>query len=246
MSRRGDTRFWQVPRWLAWLSWLVEIPLDHFGIDGLPFRIVLVRGQPHLLGPKIVHSAGTDYQVLRMGFAHYGVYTWARTHQPFRVLLIGAGLGSALALLWQAGVLPDTVGFVEVNERVVDWAKRLLPPVIVQRTHFIIQDGWQFLGGTPSRLYHLVVVDVCTDERVPEWVYNPEIYWRLIDRWVVLSGWVLTNLFVHTVAFRQKAQQLIAQLKNTKRTDIQLDVFELPTRSNWLVRITTKPQCIHE
>ncbi len=220
--------------------------MDQFTVGGLPFRVVLVRGEPHLLGPNIVHSAGTEYRVFRLGFAHYEVYAWARTHRPLHVLLIGAGLGSALALLWQEGIVPDSIDFVEIEERIVHWAKRLLPPAIVHRTRFVVQDGWQFLQGQLKHAYHLIVLDVCTDEQVPDWVYFPALYRVITGRWLRPGGWLLANLFVHTTAFREKAQRLIHKLREDQLSDFQLDVFELPTQSNWLLRITAKDQHAHE
>ncbi len=126
-------------------------------------ELFLYRGQYQLATRDAVYSDGTRYRPLLLGFRKLkkdlaGVK---------RMLVLGAGLGSAAAILDAAGYHPE-ITFVDIDPVVLELSKEIYSGNF-SKSQFIVDNAEAFMGRNTDR-FDLVVVDVFLGRDVPEFV----------------------------------------------------------------------------
>jgi spermidine synthase len=83
------------------------------------------------------------------------------------VLVLGSGLGSAVAIMSKKGYSPAFT-LVDNDEQVLEWAKELMPPYNNEVT--LVQADAMFYLDMDNAKYGLLIVDVFTGREVPNFI----------------------------------------------------------------------------
>ncbi len=123
-------------------------------------ELSLYRGQYQLSTEEAYYSDGRRYRPLVLAFEQLA------NHLPEvqSVLLLGAGIGSAVQILMHKGFHPDYT-FVDTDEKILEWATELQSGS-GEHIEAVHQDAQQFMI-TCNKKYDLLVVDIFTDRVVP-------------------------------------------------------------------------------
>ena len=157
-----------IPLYKRWLSYLMPITieqrLDHRG-DVLCLQ--RYRGQWMLISPKAMYSFGTSYRPFIRCFRQIH-NELPHVHQ---FLLLGTGLGSALAILQQRyHCYPATV-LVDNDADVLHLGQTYMALDTRRPLTWVWQDAYAFLQKDEGR-YDLIAVDVFHELQVPAFLFN--------------------------------------------------------------------------
>lgn len=231
--------FYRVNMWLRGLSYVTEIPLFRWEFQGVPLQLYVSRGQPGIAGPSIVHSEGTGYALLRNAFLSTALYDHLR-ERSFSLLMLGGGLGSACALLVHHGCVPEKTIVVDTDPVIPQLWKQWVHPYYLARVDFYKEDARQFLWKrirTLRILCSLIVLDVCTDRKVPAWIYQEE--W--LQQMLRIPCWEF--LYANLPEYGHKnASSKIQTLYRTGKNDASITWAELlnPVPQNFVLFLYRK------
>lgn len=124
--------------------------------------LYLYQGRWQLGAATALYSDGYKYRPLHEAF-HYLKRELQQTKQ---VLVLGAGLGSAVYVLDHMGI-PLPVTLVDLDETVLEWAKEILPEHLKSNTTWICADAQQFVATASPASCDLLVIDIFQDRIVP-------------------------------------------------------------------------------
>lgn len=147
----------QLPLWKKALSFLTPVSLWKGSSPVNPvLELFLFHGRYQLATLDALYSDGDRYRPLVAGLGVVKPYL----KNLESVLVLGAGLGSAVDVLRRFGAHPR-VTLVELDEAVADLARSLLRPEDQKRVHIVVDDAQAFIQTVSSR-YDAVIVDVFT------------------------------------------------------------------------------------
>jgi spermidine synthase len=129
-------------------------------------ELFLYRGQWQLGTEDAIYSDGDRYRPMIVGFNSIG----RRLEEARDVLVLGAGLGSAVAVLKKMGFHP-AVTLVDIDDKILDWA-RTLHSGEGSRLTFICADAQSFVAAADQQ-YDVVVIDVFKGRNLPAFIDDP-------------------------------------------------------------------------
>lgn len=119
-------------------------------------ELLLFQGRFQLATIDALYSDGDRYRPLVAGFRAVR----HRLKNVRSVLVLGAGLGSAVDVLQRFGAQPETT-LVELDEVVARWGREVLRKEDRDRVRFVVDDAQAFIQRDQTQ-YDLVIVDVFT------------------------------------------------------------------------------------
>lgn len=121
------------------------------------------QGRWQLSAATALYSDGADYRPLTTAFH----YLKAELPAKKRMLVLGAGLGSAFAILKKKRYpLPHTT-MVDIDAQVIAWAQELFPE---REMEWVCADVQDFARSSSGKKYDLLIIDVFLDRLVPQFV----------------------------------------------------------------------------
>ena len=139
-------------------------------------------GRWQLSAATALYSDGAAYRPLRAAFN----YLKKELTQKQKMLVLGGGLGSAVAILHKLK-LPIHSTLVEIDPQIINWGKDIIEAETKYPCQWINADVQQFVGQH-NNTYDLIVLDVFQDRIVP--------------------------LFVSTASFLQQCKTLLSDNKS--------------------------------
>ncbi|MGE0821708.1 MAG: spermidine synthase [Candidatus Binatia bacterium] len=132
---------------------------------------------------------------------------------PRRILLLGLGGGRLQMVLHH--YLPDVELYtVELDQVVVDVACRFFALVPDERQHIIVQDGREYVRGTPPEApYDVILLDAYQAEGVPPHLYTSEFY-EECRRQLATDGVIVTNLHSSTSLYDSARKTFAAAFRS--------------------------------
>ena len=121
-------------------------------------------GRWQLSAATALYSDGAAYRPLRAAFN----YLKKELPQKQKMLVLGGGLGSAVAILHKLR-LPIHSTLVEIDPQIISWGKDIIEAETKYPCHWINADVQQFVGQHKAT-YDLIVLDVFQDRIVPLFV----------------------------------------------------------------------------
>ncbi|HTN18141.1 MAG TPA: methyltransferase domain-containing protein, partial [Chitinophagaceae bacterium] len=123
------------------------------------------RGRWQLSAASALYSDGPAYRPLTTAFGYLG----QRLSACKEVLVLGAGLGSAAAILHQRKVQPQRITLLDIDPQVIAWGKQTLETIPGTCYEWICADVQAF-AAQQGQHYDLLIVDVFQDRIVPAFV----------------------------------------------------------------------------
>lgn len=121
-------------------------------------------GRWQLSAATALYSDGAAYRPLRAAFN----YLKKELPQKQKMLVLGGGLGSAVAILHKLK-LPIHSTLVEIDPQIISWGKDIIEAETKYPCQWINADVQQFVGQHKAT-YDLIVLDVFQDRIVPLFV----------------------------------------------------------------------------
>jgi spermidine synthase len=154
----------KVPAYKRLLSYLYPIWIKNgHSIENPELELLMYRGRWQLATRDAVYSDGDKYTPL------VTAYKALDKQLPFikDVLVLGAGLGSAVQVMSKKGYSPSFT-LVDSDEQVIRWARELQPPYN-SKVKTVVADAQEYLD-TDTGKYDLLIVDVFKGRIVPDFV----------------------------------------------------------------------------
>lgn len=145
------------------------------------------RGQYQLATEDAIYSDGSRYRPVKIGFrAILNTLPEVRS-----VLVLGAGLGSAVAVLEKMGYRPD-VTLVDIDEVVLGWTRKLYTDDI--RIHCVAGDAYEYISTTTTQ-FNVVVVDIFKGRNLPGYIDQPA-FLEACRKLLTPGGSVIVNYMI--------------------------------------------------
>lgn len=147
----------RVPLWKKVASYFSPVTLWKGSSPVSPvLELLLFQGRFQLATVDALYSDGDQYRPLVAGLGAVR----HRLKEVKSVLVLGAGLGSAVEVLRRFGARPG-VTLVELDEVVARWGREVLREEDRMRVRFVVDDAQTFIQKEQAE-YDLVIVDVFT------------------------------------------------------------------------------------
>ncbi len=128
-----------------------------------PFlELYFYKGQWQLTTKDAIYSDGTRYRPLLLAFEKIN----DQLPQISSVLVLGAGLGSAVSILQKKGFNPSFT-LVERDKAILKWCHEIFKDHL--NLHWLEEDASRFVKHRSNR-YDMVIVDIFNSQLVPEFV----------------------------------------------------------------------------
>jgi spermidine synthase len=154
-----------VPFYKRLLSYIYPVRVAKGSSDQNPvLELLLNSGQWQLATEDAIYSDGAHYRPLVKAF------TLLKDQLPAfkQVLVLGAGLGSAVQVLNNMRAYPS-ITLVDNDPVILDWLKQSLTASEAARIELICKDAETFISATHQK-YGLIVVDLFIGREVPDFV----------------------------------------------------------------------------
>lgn len=149
------------------------------------------RGRWQLATEDALYSDGAVYSPLRKAFGGLG----ERLAQVKTVLVLGAGLGSAVYVLESKGLRPR-VTLVDLDEQVLHWAIETLEEAgHADHVEVICEDAVQ-LVQQDTAVYDLLIIDLFRGRVVPDFATSAS-FLRQCEKHLAPSGTLVLNYIVN-------------------------------------------------
>lgn len=147
------------------LSYVVPVRVRSFpGKTSPRLTVYRYRGRWQLEAQSALYSDGSAYTPLVRAFRRLRI----EINQAGNMLVLGAGLGSAVSVLTRMRLpIPETT-MVDIDPNIIDIARELLPhPQVAWRC----EDVRDYVATT-AKEYDLMILDVFQDRIVPQFVHS--------------------------------------------------------------------------
>ena len=126
------------------------------------------RGEWQLGTEDALYSDGSRYRPLVVGLNELK----DDLGKIRKVLVLGAGLGSAVSILDKMGHQPD-ITLVDIDEVVLRWVSELLPNQLLTSTKLVVGSAQTFIQET-TQTWGLIIIDIFTGRIIPSFVSSEE------------------------------------------------------------------------
>jgi spermidine synthase len=208
------------------MSFFLECPLETISTPLHPvLNVVLIQGRLQLCTEKAVYSFGDLYTNFRSAFRALRI----RQLPISNVLLLGLGLGSIPELLEKKFGCRYHYTCVEIDEGIIDLARRYTLRRLESPFEIICTDAARFVAQTPSK-YDLICADVFIDDQIPDQMQSLDFFEHL-RRICAPDGLILFNCFALETADQIKAQALFEE----RFARVFPGATYLDVKTNWIL-----------
>lgn len=204
----------------------MEIPLETIRTEMHPqLNVVLLQGRLQLCTDKAVYSYSDLYTNFRRAFQALQIQKL-----PFsNALLLGLGLGSIPELLEKKFRCRFDFTCVEIDEGIIDLAKRYTLRHLRSHFEIICTDAAFFVAQTRQQ-YDLICADVFIDDEIPDQARSQSFFEHL-QRICAPEGVVLFNCYALEPADREKARDLF----ENRFLQVFPNATYLDVTTNWIL-----------
>jgi predicted membrane-bound spermidine synthase len=146
-----------------------------------------------------LYSTGTRYKPLLLAFRTVG----SDLNNVHRALVLGAGLGSASAILSVMGHYPHTT-LVDIDDVVINLARDLMDARLKNNVFYVVENAQVFIQSN-QMTYDLLVVDIFNSREVPEFVSEVH-FLEACKRSLNRSGYIIANYMIKSAESWTKFQ----------------------------------------
>jgi len=126
------------------------------------------RGEWQLGTEDALYSDGTRYRPLTEGFSQVK----DELGNMKKILMLGAGLGSAATILDKMGYHPEFT-LIDIDEVVLEWTAQLLPSQLLTSCQLVASSADRFIKDTPHT-WDLIIIDIFKGRSIPSFVSSEE------------------------------------------------------------------------
>lgn len=204
----------------------MEIPLETIQTAIHPqLHVVLLQGRLQLHTGKAVYSYGDLYTNFRKAFRAVNI-----DKLPFSdVLLLGLGLGSIPELLEKKFYRRCHFTCVEIDEGIINLAKRYTLDYLDSSFEYICTDAAFFVAQTHQQ-YDLICADIFIDDQIPDQTQS-DTFFEHLRRICSPEGLILFNCFTLEPSDRKKARDLF----ENRFLPIFPNATYLDVSTNWIL-----------
>lgn len=196
-----------------------------------PFNPVLsvveVDGERRLDGMTVNYSRGSLQRVLAAALREMK----PKERRVERVLMLGFGAGSAVAVLREEHGLDPFVVAVDVDPEVFELARKWFEFADDARVRFVVADAAEHVR-TDRELYDLVIVDAFVDDAIPASLRTKSFADAAKER-VDDGGALLFNTMADDRASRAASDEVGKALEDGERIEGALRALEIETNRVW-------------
>ncbi len=157
-----------VPAYKRALSFLFPIPLQHAVCNGMDTELVVYRNRLQLGTVDAVYSDGMRY----MPALEVAKHCRQQLQQAKNVLVLGAGLCSAVPIFYKAGCTARFT-LVEQNETILQWAAEYVLETCGVHYEPVCEDARLFVARNTVQ-FDFIFTDVFVGRYVPLFVSTPD------------------------------------------------------------------------
>lgn len=195
-----------IPLYKKVLSYLWPVRIWRGGSEANPFlELSLYRNEYQLSTADALYSDGTRYTPMRLAF---GALKSALSSVK-NVLVLGAGLGSALQILHKKGFNPSYT-IVDNDMVVLKWTVDLLPGRIKSKVKDVCKDANQFIKSE-QEIYDMLIVDIFRGRVVPAFVTDIDFLERCRSH-INPGGHFVLNYIVNEPEEWDKTETLVKNI----------------------------------
>ncbi|OYU85643.1 MAG: spermidine synthase [Flavobacterium sp. BFFFF2] len=162
------------------------------------------------------YSYGSLQRILRRGLHAIGQ---AQIDQCDSVLLLGVAGGSVIETLNKDFNYKGQITGVEIDEGILELAKKYFGLYQWNNVNYIIADAHQFVGTT-KKTFDLIIVDIFQDTQMPSFLFEPAFQDQLL-RILNGSGIILFNTMVTSDLDAKRNQDYIAYFRELPGVQVQ-------------------------
>lgn len=149
-------------------------------------ELFLHHGQWQLCTEDAMYSDGNRYRPLKLAFDK--IEKQLPTMQ--KVCLLGGGLGSGIAILASKQIYPQYT-FVEIDAKVLAWAKALMPKSLSHQIQFICADAKDFIAENKT-VFDILIIDIFQSRVVPGFV-TTKAFLEDCKKCISKNGYLIIN-----------------------------------------------------
>lgn len=193
----------QLTRFQQFISYLYPIRVRSSSSPVNPvLELFRYQGRWQLGSVDVLYSDGHRYRPLLAAFRAI------RDRLPIlnRVLVLGTGLGSAVAILHRQGFHPHFT-LVELDQVVLDWAQEMMHKTPMPHIRPVCADAQAFVA-TDQGTYDLIITDVFKGRVVPDFVTGAA-FLRQCRQLLAPGGCLVLNYMVNSASDETKAQRAL-------------------------------------
>jgi len=157
-------------------------------------RIHLYRfhGRWQLGAATALYSDGAAYRPLLAAFR----YLQGDLKQKKDMLVLGAGLGSAVSVLHKLQIPIKNTTLVDIDPQIIEWGKQILEKETGYACQWICSDVQDFITEQQNP-YELIVLDVFQDRVVPQFVTGTDFLKKCRDLLKDTSSVLVLNYIIN-------------------------------------------------
>ncbi|MGL2967604.1 spermidine synthase [Flavobacterium sp. XGLA_31] len=151
------------------------------------------NGQLVLDSENTNYSYGSLQRILRKGLKYIG---FERIRNFENILVLGVAGGSVIKTLTDEIKFTGKITGVEIDENVVEIAKRYFGLDVIPNLELVIDDAFEFVLRTKEK-YDLIIIDIFQDTTMPNFLFE-DFFINRINSLLNLNGFILFNTMVIT------------------------------------------------
>lgn len=192
------------------LSYLLPVKIwEGSSAHNPALELFLHKGEWQLATEDAVYSDGSHYRPLKLAFGKLK----GLINSDSKILVLGAGLGSAVSILDGMHFLPE-ITLVDIDDQIIrlnrDWLFKDRKHV-----HFVLQDAEQYVAAIEEQ-FDILVIDIFKSRVVPEFVAGNEFLAKCKER-LRLGGTLIVNYIINDKkeweTFSMNIQKLFPTIK---------------------------------
>lgn len=165
------------------------------------------RGRWQLSAATAIYSDGAAYRPLTEAFG----YLKKELPTQKNMLVLGAGLGSAVSVLHKMNTIIADTTLVDIDPQVIEWGKDIIDAEQDNQYQWVSADVRDFVRAE-KKLYDLIIVDVFQDRIVPGFVSSADFLKNCLQLMSKNKAALVLNYIVNNEASWKQAQAIIEQL----------------------------------
>ncbi len=198
------------------LSYLVPVTVaTSSGSQNQFLEFILYRNQWQLATEEALYSDGNRYQPFRIAFRHIPRKNLSEISE---CLVLGAGLGSIVQILFEKYKSSPRFTLVEYDEQILGWAMENLSAMGIPKLQPYCENAAEFVKRDKNK-YDLLCVDIFNGREVPS-LFTEEEFLMNSKRLLKPGGTWVMNYIIND------ENETLQFLQNVKRIFFNVEIIE--------------------